>query len=68
MFKILLFTIAIEPIFLVLYVGLLQLKSGLILQSLPSFAISIMCFSYLFSGIKEAIDLIKVKLNKSNAD
>lgn len=64
MFKILLFIIALEPVLLVFYMGLLQLRAGMVLQSLPSLAIGIMCFSYLFVGVKETIDNIKSKLNK----
>ena len=65
MFKILLFIIAFEPILFVFYVALLQLAAGKVSQSLPSLAISIMCFSYLYKGVLETIDLLS-KIKKDN--
>jgi hypothetical protein len=62
MFKILLFFVALEPIILVSWMGLIQLNSGRLYDSLPSIAISIMCISYFISGVKEVVKYIKTFL------
>lgn len=59
MFRILLFIVAAEPIGFVFLIGLSQLLSGKISESLSSIAISIMCISYLFKGISEVVSYIR---------
>lgn len=64
MFKIFLFMIALNPVLYVFYIGLWQLMSGEFLVSLPFLATGMICFGYLFIGVKEVIDDIKLKSNK----
>jgi hypothetical protein len=59
MFRILLFIIAAEPVGFVLSIGLSQLFSGKVSESLSSLAISVMCISYFLKGISEVISNIR---------
>lgn len=62
MFKVLVFLIAIEPVILTSWLGLVCLSSGRISEGLPFVAISLMCFSYLAKGVMETVSFVQSRL------
>lgn len=62
MFKVLVFLLAVEPIILTSWLGLVYTSSGRISEGLPFLAISLMCFSYLAKGVYEAVSYVQSRL------
>lgn len=62
MFKVLVFLVALEPVILTSWLGLVYISSGEISEGLPFFAISLMCFSYLAKGVVETVSFIQGRL------
>ena len=62
MFKVLVFLVALEPVILTSWLGLVYISSGKISEGLPFFAISLMCFSYLTKGVVETASFIRSRL------
>jgi hypothetical protein len=62
MFKVLVFLVAIEPVILTSWLGLVHMSNGRISGGLPFLAISLMCFSYLSKGVVETVSYIKSRL------
>jgi len=62
MFKMLVFLIALEPVFLTLQLGAMCLSAGKISESLPFLALSLMSINYLISGASDTISYIKSRI------
>jgi hypothetical protein len=62
MFKVLVFLVALEPVILTSWLGLVYISNGKISEGLPFFAISLMCFSYLAKGVVETVSFIQSRL------
>lgn len=62
MFKVLVFLVALEPLILTSWLGLVYISSGKISEGLPFAAISLMCLSYMVKGVAETVSLIRSRL------